>query len=85
MWQYQGNNLCNLPNILIYFKKSALFSLPSPARHRELRQGRRVSTAKKIKKQLCVLCVLYIERKNKYIKKRGVWGVSPHIENCSYH
>jgi len=35
MWHYQGNTLYNLPKILIYFKKSALFSLPSSQRERK--------------------------------------------------
>ena len=36
-----------------------------------------------IRKRLCGLRDLYVERKNKYIKKRGVWGVSPPTEKCS--
>ena len=36
------------------------------------------------KKALSVLRALYIERKNKYINKRGVWGVSPHTVKSTF-
>jgi len=44
MWHCQGNTLCNLPKILTYFKKSALFLC-------------RPLNGKENKNQLCVLCV----------------------------
>jgi hypothetical protein len=50
--------------------------------HTEKNNGCFFESSVPIRKRLCALGDLYVERKNKHIKKRGVGGVSPHIEKC---